>query len=286
MTDTSISAPDGAGLIMDRIAFAGDWHGSLPFATSRVTSLGDQGHRLLLHLGDFGLFPGPTGKRYLSRLEGTCASYDVTIAVTPGNHEDWARLDTKGVEDRGEGLGAVQWFTEHIAFLPRGHRFSIRTTTGVERTFVSLGGAPSVDFPNRTEGRDWWPSEQIQNHHVEQTIAGGHADIMIAHDSPGPPYAVDEVARILATNEFGWTDRALAYAAVGRQRMTRAFERVTPHLFVHGHYHCAGDHVVDIDVGGARTRTRVVALHRQHRAGNIARFDLTTLERVDDHPRR
>lgn len=52
------------------------------------------------------------------------------------------------------------------------------------RSFVALGGAPSVNRHLLTEGVDWWPSEVIGEAHVQSTVAGGAADVMLTHDSP------------------------------------------------------------------------------------------------------
>ena len=62
------------------------------------------------------------------------------------------------------------------------------------RSFVALGSAPSVNRHLLTQGIDWWPSEVILEEHVEATIAGGHAEVMLTHDSPGPPYCTEPVA--------------------------------------------------------------------------------------------
>jgi hypothetical protein len=244
-------------------------------------SLGSRGIRTVFHLGDFGIWPGPTGKRYLLEVEKVCAKYDITIYVTAGNHEDWGRLVERQerLEERNE-LGPMIWLTDHVAVHPRdpaGHRFTFGG-----RSFVSLGGAPSVDFPSRTEGLDWWSGEMIPAATAAAVAAGGHAEIMLTHDAPGYPYQCPRVAHICATNDWGWTDRALSWAAVGRERLTLAFEGVKPRLLVHGHYHVADSTTVTIP--GADHDTRVVALDRNQKADNIALLDLDTLDFVDRPP--
>lgn len=37
----------------------------------------------------------------------------------------------------------------------------------------------SVDFPQRTEGRTWWPREAITRSDVGLVVAGGPADVML-----------------------------------------------------------------------------------------------------------
>jgi hypothetical protein len=272
------------------VAFAGDWHGNTMWAGARMQSLGEEGIKLVLHVGDFGIWPGPSGKRYLDVMNKIAEKYDMTIMVTPGNHEDWARLDSLKPKDRGDGWGAVQWLTDRIGVFPRAHRFEIEVAdsdgnaTGVKRSFVSLGGAPSIDYEMRQVGKSWWPTEAITGDDVEKTVAGGHADIMIAHDSPDEPYCVPAVGRILASPS-GWSYNGLAYAAVGRRRMHAAYMGVEPKVFVHGHFHVPGVALVEHrgltmnDEGGNKdARGIVVALDADGTNHNIIRFDLDAME--------
>ena len=143
------------------------------------------------------------------------------------------------------------------------------------RSFVSLGGAPSVDLHTRVEGRDWWPQEQMTQVDVDHTIAGGYADVMVTHDAPGPPWATRPVETILATNPMGWPNHALEYARIGRERVTEAFLGVKPRLLVHGHYHCSGE--LTMRLPGTEYETTVWSLDMQGQAGNIRLLDLDTL---------
>ena len=77
---------------MVKVVIAGDWHGNLPWPTSRIQSVGASDVTTILHVGDFGLWPGNSAKRYLQVIEKTCARAGVQLQVTPGNHEGWARL--------------------------------------------------------------------------------------------------------------------------------------------------------------------------------------------------
>lgn len=260
------------------VAFAGDWHGDGLWAIGRVMSAAEHGIKVIFHVGDFGLWPGPYGKRFLMQVEKACARYGVTIMVTPGNHEDWDRIDEKKAKDKGDGWGEVKHLTDHIKVHPRGHRFTMTTPSGNVRTFVSLGGAPSIDFETRTEGRDWWPSEMISKEDVDKVVKDGYADVMIAHDSPDVPYAVGAVAQILASNPQGWSQKGLSYAAMGRARMHRAYEGVKPLWFFHGHYHAPGLNKVSRE--GVLPERWVASLDMQRKGMNVATLDLDTLELV------
>lgn len=260
---------------MTVIALAGDWHGNTAWAVARIRDVSDRGVSTLLHLGDFGIWPGNSGAKFVRKVERTCAERNVNLIVTPGNHEDWGRLarlwDHPKHRDPTSGGALPLHLTDHITVLPRGHAWTIEG-----RRFVSLGGAPSVDFPDRTEGKSWWREEMIQPGDVERTIRNGAgAHVFLAHDAADRPYQTGKVAEICSANTLGWTERGLAWAAVGRERITEAFLGVAPHLFVHGHYHCSAQAIVQIP--GADHVTRIWSLDCDGAAGNLRYLDLATL---------
>lgn len=250
------------------VGLAGDWHGNTRWGLDSLDRFATAGVSTVLHLGDFGIWPSNSGAKYLRKIEAACARQGITLLVTPGNHEDWSRIDNKAATSRNT-LGPIKWFTDHVALLPRGHRFEIQG-----RTFVSLGGAPSVDSGWRTSGTDWWPSEMITTEEAAEVAAGGHADVMLTHDSPNPPRAVPAVAQMIATNPQGWPLTALSYAAVGRNRMDAAFEGVQPRLLVHGHYHVRDTAIVALPHGDT---CRIEALAGDGQDGNLALLDLDSL---------
>ncbi len=256
---------------MTEVVFAGDWHGNLPWAIGRIQSIGASGVTTILHVGDFGIWPGSSGKRYLEAVENMCARHDVEILVTPGNHEDWARLSSLWAHakhrDPDTGAALPVSLTEHIQVLPRGHRFEIEG-----HTFMSFGGAASVDKHLRTEGIDWWPEEMPTEQDVEAAVAGGQVDVLITHDSPEPQWCVPAVRETLARNPHGWPHDSLTWAAVARARVNRVFESVRPHLLVHGHHHVWGERVVRLP--DADHATRVVSLASDGGSGNLWRLDL------------
>ena len=143
------------------------------------------------------------------------------------------------------------------------------------RSFVALGGAPSVNRVRLTEGIDWWPSEVIQEEHVETTIAGGHADVMLTHDSPGPPYCTEPIADVIQGNPWGWPDSILAYAQEGIDKVTRAVVGVKPLLLAHGHFHVAGQAAVRLP--GSTHETTIWSLAANQDPGNVRLLDLDTL---------
>jgi predicted phosphodiesterase len=87
-----------------KVMFAGDWHGNLTWAVNCVGMAQMAKVDAIVQLGDFGIWPGPTGQRYLNMLEDALASVDLTCYFIDGNHEDFPQLPT--VQELVAGGGA------------------------------------------------------------------------------------------------------------------------------------------------------------------------------------
>lgn len=240
---------------MGVVGLAGDWHGNLDVARWSLRWLRDQGVSRVYHLGDFGIWPGRNGEYYLEQITRAAKALSIELWVTPGNHEDYDQI--AGITASEDGL---QWFTSHVALIPRNHRWDHEG-----RSFVSLGGAPSIDFEQRREGISWWRKEMLTEAEAFRCAEDGYADVMLAHDAPDN--GTNAVQDIL-DNPGGWSPKGLAYAAEGRKLMNIAVEGVRPRVFAHGHYHVADD--------TQRAETRFLALAGDGMPGNIA------LLRLDD----
>jgi len=163
-----------------RIVVAGDWHGNQEWALSvirRVPALlAGESQRLILHLGDFGIWPDKPGQIYLDRLSRALGEAGAELWFVDGNHEDFDRL---GQLDEKPGPDGRVPVVPRIMHLPRGHRWSWHGLT-----WLACGGAVSVDRAIRTEGVDWWPQEEITTEQEVAISGSGHADVMVCHDCP------------------------------------------------------------------------------------------------------
>lgn len=123
----------------------------------------------------------------------------------------------------------------------------------------------------------------IERDEAQSVADAGHADIMLTHDSPDSPWCTPRVAEICATNPGGWSHRAVSYAAVGRKRLTVAFEGVRPDLLVHGHYHLAEEAVVTHE----GHRGRIVSLDMDGSGRNFALLNTAdlTIDWLEERPR-
>lgn len=215
---------------MTRVGLLGDTHGNANVILASLKRFQSQGIDQIFQLGDFGFWPGKHGSAYLAFVNTQLGKYGVTMYVTPGNHDDYTQINSWHVFEDG-------WMRarQHVLVAPRGHRWEIDG-----RTFVSLGGAPSVDrdYRIRTQRRTsypiWWKEEDITREDMDKTTAGGHADIMLAHDAP---FGVPMIESGISGNPYNFTETDLRYGYEGRKKMEEVVDLVRPTFFFHGHYH-------------------------------------------------
>ncbi|WP_433330063.1 metallophosphoesterase family protein [Spirillospora sp. CA-294931] len=224
-----------------RVLVAGDWHGNTGWALRVIRNLPgllpDESPRMVLHAGDFGVWPGTNGDRYLHKLTRELARVNGVILFVDGNHDDHHRLAALPVRD---GLGEV---TERIFHLPRGRRW-----VWGGRTWLALGGAVSLDRALRVEGRTWWPGEEITRDQAQAVVNDGVADVMITHDCPagvehhfGPPPSV-------------WAQRDVERSQAHRALLQDVVDQVQPSHLIHGHLHRAYTRRVAMSHGHVQVR--------------------------------
>ena len=245
------------------VVIAGDWHGNVNWVGKVIPSIARRsaGVRTILHVGDFGIWPGADGRKFLDAVDFWCARAGISrVLVTPGNHENWDWLEEAFVSepDVPVALSSV------VEVLPRGYRFEIS-----RRTFASFGGAASVDFEVRSEGIDWFPGELPTEHDVEQAISGGQVDVLLTHEAIDGGTPASEY--MLRSNPMRWRLPALDYSSRSRALVTRVWDGVDPKLLFHGHMHLADQ--VTLPSSGRQ----VVSLDRDGQARNLAVLELSTL---------
>lgn len=220
-----------------RIGVAGDFHGNLLWAVSQVRAMGeklkDEPRKIILHAGDFGVWPG--GWKYLTAVEHALALADATLWFIDGNHEDHSQVARWASQGKDAGwTGIVPALVNdlplrRIFHLTRGYRW-----TWQDRAWLALGGAVSVDKAARTEGVSWWPGEAITDADEAHVIAGGHADVLFTHDRPA------SAAISLPPAPSWWRDEDLVRSDAHRERLQRVVDAVRPDYLIHGHYHQGG----------------------------------------------
>lgn len=258
---------------MTRVGLLGDVHGDMSWMQYALNKFSREGITDVIQVGDFGVYQDQNAMLYLKRTNLLCEQYGIRLLVTPGNHEDYDYINSIPVQDDG-----WQHLRKHIWLAPRGHRWEMEG-----RTFVSLGGAPSVNrffLTGQRKRKAWWFEEQITREDVDKTVAGGYADVMVAHDAP---FAETIQARI-EHNPHGWTEPDLQYAYEGRKLIDEAFRGVRPEIFVHGHYHFLVDEWINsgpsFAVDGVEPDMRyshVLGLDCNQHTYSLGAIDLETL---------
>lgn len=218
-----------------RIVVAGDWHGNSRQASHVIRTaakvLAGEPLRLVVHCGDFGVWPGPHGAAYLEAVRRACDEHGVFVRFVDGNHEDFTQLEHLRVRERWDGREAGDWLgfpadPAPVAWIPRGYRW-----TWHGRTWLALGGAASVDRAVRTEGRDWWPQEEITGEQAAMVARDGPVDVMVTHDCPAG------VVHSFPPPPSFWDVRDLARSDAHRERLQRVVDAVRPRWLMHGHLH-------------------------------------------------
>lgn len=240
------------------VAVAGDWHGNGPWAEAVIREAAAHDIEILLHLGDFGIWPGPAGDEYLDDVEAACFQYGVSIWFVPGNHEDYTQINSGRTDVAGRRI-----FRDRIRALPRGWRW-----TWAGRTWCAVGGAVSIDRAERVPGRSWWPEEELTDAEAYAVIAAGPADVLISHDCPSG-----------VVHTFGPTpDRWLAdirRTEAHRKRLQRVVDGLKPDYVMHGHLHRPYERYVDMGWG----TPRVTGFDCDGAwSGNWAPLDVSTME--------
>lgn len=254
----------------DRITIAGDWHADRAWAVAAIRAAAGAGSRIVLHLGDFGIWPGDFGGTYLDAVEQALADTGLTLAFVDGNHEDFAQLLALPVTPLDDGTPGLRRVRPGIYHLPRGARWS----WGGLR-WLALGGAASVDRAWRKPGISWWPEESLTAGDVRRAGEGGGVDIMLTHDCPA---GVKIPGFVPPADGAGrpppWPADALAAAHTSRLMLREVVDAVTPTQLFHGHFHVA--YTAQLPLPGGRTVV-VRGLPREHDPGNYVHVDLATL---------
>jgi hypothetical protein len=216
-----------------RVGIAGDWHGNVAWATRAVRQICRSGPRVILHLGDFGIWPGREGRDYLFRLDAALAAASAELWFVEGNHDDFTQLARLP-----PGPDGREQVTERIWHLPRGYRWRWG-----DRDWLALGGAVSLDRAVRTAGVDWWPEEEITRRQAESVIAGGPADVMVTHECPAG------IEHAFPPPPPQWAPADLRRSDAHQSLLREIVVAVRPRWLMHGHLHLGYQRRVDLGGG-------------------------------------
>jgi hypothetical protein len=221
-----------ANNVPDRVMMAGDWHGNGSWAQKAIWHGKKAGATVVVHVGDFGYWVDSLDTtKYLRHVQRALDETGMVLYWVDGNHEAHDRIK--------EWLDAVDnqpWADKRyprIVHLPRGFRWEWH-----DKTWMSLGGAHSVDRLTRTEGKSWWDGEHITDAEAEYASRPGEVHVMVCHDCPDgvdiPGIHADE--KLDAALSF-WPFSEIVLANAHRKKLGRVVDVVRPNVLYHGHYH-------------------------------------------------
>ena len=229
---------------VETIAFAGDWHGDVPYARKAIKHAYKSEAKVIVHVGDFGLFPRFNETMPMLSLENELERYGMLLMVVDGNHENHHWINAQPVDADG-----IRRLSPRIWHLPRGFRWD---WNGV--SFMALGGAHSVDRAWGIAGIDWFPEERISMGDALRACEGGHVDVMVTHDAPDGA----TIPGLRHGADSGFPEEAIISSEQHREILGRVVDNVTPRYLWHGHFHIA---YTDVRVSPrTRHRTKVYGL--------------------------
>jgi len=247
----------------ERILVAGDWHGNQGWALNVIKRvpqlLAGQDIRLVLHLGDFGIWPDRDGERYLAAIDLALRQVSAELWFIDGNHEDFTVLAAMASQTSADGRVSVRPCISH---LPRGHRWQWHG-----RSWLACGGGVSLDRAARVPGRDWWPQEEITAAQEAALINGGRAEVMACHDCPSG------VQHKFSRPPRWWAQADLARNNVHRERLQRIVNAARPAWLIHGHLHRAYHRTCDFGYGAVQ----VTGLSADGTFSNFAVLDVASM---------
>jgi predicted phosphodiesterase len=247
---------------------AGDWHGNGAWSQKAIWYGHKAGADAVVHVGDFGWWhDGWDTHKYLRFVQHTLVTTDMILYWVDGNHEDHAKIN--------EWLEAVNnqpWSDKRyprIIHLPRGFRWQWHG-----KTWMSVGGAHSVDRLQRTPDKSWWDAEHLTEEQIEFASRPGEVHVLVSHDCP---YGVDipgiHADEKLDAEKSFWPSSEIYLANQHRRKLKRIVDAVKPKVLYHGHYHVKYDGVYDF--GGVRFPVRGLAEDGSSLDENTMILDLT-----------
>ena len=221
-----------------KLILAGDTHGSkMQIEYLCQVAIANDVDKIV-QLGDYGIGFDPYWNNAVNKR---AKAAEIDFYFLRGNHD--APSEIRKLVD--VDLMEIQSMDTNLYYLPDGCKWDWDGCT-----FMSVGGAHSIDQQWRTEGISWWADEEPQRHQVERAIDQGDVDVLLTHDAPEG--CVDGIG--------GPNDR-FPDATASRLAISAVFNSCLPEYLYHGHYHryykklFQGCKVTGLDCDGTREKS-------------------------------
>lgn len=206
-----------------KVLLAGDVHADYSHFKYLVKTAVREGCAKIVALGDFGYWPNSKGSAgdFVPRADQLVGKHGITLYWLEGNHEDFGALEKKVNLMAAE----PQKMLPNTWYLGRGCQWE---WSG--RTFMSFGGAHSVDKEWRTEGFDWFAHELPSYEEQSFGLSRPKVDILLTHDGPygTVPFIDEDNDQFNDVYPENQENRKFIDALVGA---------VQPKALFHGHHH-------------------------------------------------
>lgn len=249
------------------IGIAGDWHGDLAWAMYAIEEFNKRGIKNIFHLGDFGIWGGPDGQKYTRKINKILESLDMRIYVTLGNHENYNLVD-KHYPANDDGL-LVKNTEPNILLFPRGFKWN-----WYQQTYMSFGGANSIDRMFRKKDKSWWEQEQITDDQIDSLNPNIGVNVLFTHDVP---FGVDMKFNHRSAAE--WPKEALEYSNESRHQLKKVTDIIQPQLLFHGHYHMFLDETTLLTTPeNEEYILRSLCLDKEYTNQNLGQYNPATMD--------
>lgn len=159
------------------VLFAGDIHGNKEHAKWVIDEAARNNCTHIIACGDFGFWTHlHRGRVFVDFVAKKSQEKQIKFLWIDGNHENHDLI--RDLVDKHGSDKPIDTPNEWLQYIPRGCRFTIGAVS-----YMGYGGAYSVDWKDRVEGKSWWRGELIDPFHLDG-IADQFVDVLITHDAP------------------------------------------------------------------------------------------------------
>lgn len=218
-----------------KVLFVGDTHGDLENALGLVEEAVLTECEAIFVMGDFGFWEHTEeGEEFLDVLNRKLYENGKILFFVDGNHENHFLLKKDYHTEGNTTADGFHPIRNCILHSPRGNHF---IWNGI--SFVTLGGAFSIDKAFRVEGRSWWYDELITIADMKKIKnLGIKADILLSHDAPIE--VKNGYFRMIHKNTFFESN-------CNRECISEAATILKVKMIIHGHYHFRHSEIIKLN---------------------------------------
>lgn len=233
-----------------KVLLCGDTHASKSHFNYLFEKVKELKPDVMIVLGDFGYWPRfRIGVSFLQHIQRLAEEAKLDIWWLDGNHEDHEWLSHLIPDFPSKPIPVTSNGEEYsrVLYLPRGFRFEIG---GV--SFMSYGGAFSVDRDSREEGIDYFEAEEVIDPDHIKSLPNEHVDVLLTHDVPmgySFGYPIGDMSRL---------------SEQSRLCLSELVDKTTPWFGFGGHHHKN----VNFDINHKNGYCRYTILNCNNTGGN------------------